>query len=296
MGIFDFVKPFVEPVLNLAGDIFGIERSNQSAGRIASDNVNLQREFAQQGIRWRVEDAKAAGIHPLAALGANTLSFSPINVGKQEPNWAAHGQNIGRAINAVTSKEERVLFAQGLEKNNLELQKAGLENAILTEELRRLKDSKPVTANEYGIPGQGTTIEEYNLGPDVVMEKNQVPFSSAPGIQSGIVPSYQFGWIGKDEAALYPSKPLEEKLDADSFTALRHAFRQGGQYLKRQLFYLLPASSRKKLYSDIRNEIAALPPPGKGKKWVYNQRSSTYFRVDEKHNGRNSVWYYKVWR
>ena len=45
-------------------------------GNIASNNANkqyeMQKEFAQNGIRWKVADAKAAGIHPLAALGAQT--------------------------------------------------------------------------------------------------------------------------------------------------------------------------------------------------------------------------------
>lgn len=39
-------------------------------------NEKLQREFAQQGIQWKVQDAKHAGIHPLAALGAVTPSPS----------------------------------------------------------------------------------------------------------------------------------------------------------------------------------------------------------------------------
>lgn len=44
-------------------------------------NANLQRQFAKMGIRWRVADAKAAGLHPLAALGSSGASGSPITVG-----------------------------------------------------------------------------------------------------------------------------------------------------------------------------------------------------------------------
>jgi len=42
-----------------------------------NQNIQLQKDFAQHGIRWRVEDAKAAGIHPLAAVGAAGASYSP---------------------------------------------------------------------------------------------------------------------------------------------------------------------------------------------------------------------------
>ena len=37
-------------------------------------NEALQREFAQNGIRWRAADARAAGLHPLAALGSSGAS------------------------------------------------------------------------------------------------------------------------------------------------------------------------------------------------------------------------------
>lgn len=40
-------------------------------------NIALQREFAQMGVRWRVEDAKAAGLHPMYALTGGGAAFSP---------------------------------------------------------------------------------------------------------------------------------------------------------------------------------------------------------------------------
>jgi hypothetical protein len=43
-------------------------------------NAALSREFAQHGIGWKVADAKEAGIHPLAALGANTIQPQPMQV------------------------------------------------------------------------------------------------------------------------------------------------------------------------------------------------------------------------
>ena len=80
---------------------------------MADQNIQLQKDFAQQGIRWKVEDAKAAGIHPLYALGANTHSFSPVGIGTTGggdslgSSIAAAGQDIGRAINVARTKKER---------------------------------------------------------------------------------------------------------------------------------------------------------------------------------------------
>lgn len=44
------------------------------------DNANrqMQYDFAQNSIKWRVDDANRSGIHPLAALGVNPASASPV--------------------------------------------------------------------------------------------------------------------------------------------------------------------------------------------------------------------------
>lgn len=41
------------------------------------EQLGYQKEFAQKGIRWKTEDAKQAGLHPLAALGTMGASYSP---------------------------------------------------------------------------------------------------------------------------------------------------------------------------------------------------------------------------
>ena len=43
---------------------------------LARQEYQNQKEFAQHGLRWKVEDAKQAGINPLVALGASTHSPS----------------------------------------------------------------------------------------------------------------------------------------------------------------------------------------------------------------------------
>ena len=63
----------VSAVGSIAGGILGAN----SAQNVAGMNYKAQKEFAQNGIRWKVEDAKRAGIHPLYALGASTQGYSP---------------------------------------------------------------------------------------------------------------------------------------------------------------------------------------------------------------------------
>lgn len=115
---------------SLAGGLLGKKSSDaarESNEAANAQNIKLQREFAQHGIRWKVADAKAAGIHPLAALGAQTVGFSPVAVG-ESPDYSmanavsAMGQDISRAVDAHKSKAERAL--------DLQLQKAQQARAI----------------------------------------------------------------------------------------------------------------------------------------------------------------------
>lgn len=48
-------------------------------------NRQMQYDFAQNSIKWRVKDAKEAGIHPLAALGVSPSSASPVYSSSEAP-------------------------------------------------------------------------------------------------------------------------------------------------------------------------------------------------------------------
>lgn len=56
---------------------FGNKSANKTNEQIARDNMAMQKEFAQNSISWRAEDAKRAGLAPLAALGTQGSYYSP---------------------------------------------------------------------------------------------------------------------------------------------------------------------------------------------------------------------------
>lgn len=135
---------------SLASGIFGrsaARDAQETQSRMAQQNIDLQREFAQNGIQWRVADANKAGVHPLAALGAQTVSFSPVSVGGEVDNSMSTamsniGQDLGRAINATRSSDQRdAAYEKSL--RDLQLTGAGLDNdikrATLASSIQRLK-------------------------------------------------------------------------------------------------------------------------------------------------------------
>lgn len=105
--------------------LFGEDQQDDAAMAAAQQqqiNYEHQKEFAQHGIRWKVDDAKAAGLHPLYALGGSGAAFSPnpVVVNDQNP-WAGMGQGLSRAAQAVASIGER---------QNAELQRKLVEQQI----------------------------------------------------------------------------------------------------------------------------------------------------------------------
>lgn len=143
---------------NLLGGLF----SSNSSKKAAEQNAALQREFAQNGIQWKVEDAKKAGIHPAFALGANTASASPSYVGDSSfgTGIANAGQDLGRAINATRSSSDRV-SAQVKTMNDLQLQNAALQNEQLAIQNAKLRASPnppmPTSGDTYNLDGQSAS-------------------------------------------------------------------------------------------------------------------------------------------
>lgn len=104
----------VGSVIGAAGGLAGGLISNASQNQLAQQNYQAQKEFAQNGIRWKVADAKAAGLHPLAALGAQGYTYNPVMVGGSDlglsavgENLANMGQGIDRAMSAKQQARER---------------------------------------------------------------------------------------------------------------------------------------------------------------------------------------------
>lgn len=140
------IGPIVSGIGSIVGGFLGKSSADKAAAQnmqIAQQNMQMQEDFAKRGIRWRVQDAKAAGIHPLYALGANTTSFSPVSFNATADNSMASmasnlGQDIGRAINSTrTAGERQDAFQKAVQA--LTLEKGALENQLLSSQIKRLQ-------------------------------------------------------------------------------------------------------------------------------------------------------------
>lgn len=223
--------------------VFGQRQANR-------ENRLQQEKFASEGIRMRVADAKAAGLHPLFALGANVSGYSP---SAQNVFDASFGQNISRAATQFSS-EERELRQEQLNAARASTAKdmamAAAYDAQAAIARQELGQSKPVV-----IPGalrdeHGAVIRDDSVGGihplatdatwaawrgDYAPGDNPRPYRSPEFKQEGFQPLFltkgaqagftEYYWpSGKGKGSvkvMLPSQNMSEALEGLEDTALQ---------------------------------------------------------------------------
>ena len=176
------------------GGIAGLISSGKSqanASKLNELNYQHQKEFAQNGIRWKVADAKAAGLHPLAALGASTAQYTPATAIGDSPDWsflADAGQSIGRAVDAKRTQQERVeqqqkqdaAFALKAENQKAENDLIRAQTASIQQDmaLRQAKAAEQAVRTQQQVPPMPS------LAPDGSLMPGQSNATSPGGIES----------------------------------------------------------------------------------------------------------------
>lgn len=162
-------------IVGAIGGLIGANKSKSDAKEAFERNARLQKEFAQNSLQWKIADAQKAGVHPLAALGAQTYSASPISIGG--PDWSSVGQSVGRAVSAGMDTTERTVA-------KLAVEKAGLENEYLRAQIasvrtRIAQHSQPAVPGnqQYVLDGQGETAIP---AIDKITNPQRTPYTRTP--------------------------------------------------------------------------------------------------------------------
>lgn len=200
----------------------GLQAASSIAGLFGGGGMSdrkaaaLQYEYAQRiaqnQIQWRVADAKAAGIHPLYALGANVSVPTPSVVGSREPSMgerlSSMGQDISRAVNAYKSTEER---AAGKLATQLALEKAGLENDLLRSQIAR-ENSAQLPPGLNGVNSIPTKLNN----PDP---------SGQTGKEAGVTNDWTYTRTASGGLAPVASADVKERIEDAFIPEISHAWR-----------------------------------------------------------------------
>ena len=124
----DWQGSAISAVGNLIGGLIGQDAADDATD-FAARQLRFQNLAAKKSIQWRVKDARAAGIHPIYALGAQAFNPSPISISGDSPlasGLANMGQDIGRAVDAGLSRPQRAI-QEATQMASLDLMKAQTE-------------------------------------------------------------------------------------------------------------------------------------------------------------------------
>jgi len=212
---------------NIIGGILGSMDRNKDR--------KLQKEFAQSGIQWKVEDAKKAGIHPLAALGAQTTSYAPVSVGGPSiaSGLASAGQDIARSVDATRGAGAR-LDAYTKTVQDLNVRRMGLENELLGSQIAKIRQA----GNPPPMPGSDRFMIDGQANSPLVQDQSLQRVGSAsgqPSTEPGAVVDMGFartptGW------APVQSKDFHDRAEEDLAASLTWNIRNrllptfGGSY------------------------------------------------------------------
>lgn len=235
-------------------------------------NNAAQKEFAQWGLTWKIEDAmrNADRVHPIYSLGGGGASFSPSTPAFQSDTsganaLAATGQDISRAISATASASQRE-DAFSVASRKLLLEKGTLENELLRTQIASMNGRLRQNANppfpavgdasSYLVPGQSSSGLIKNKPLEVTPGVATQPQSEGGAITDVGYARTSTGW------APVPSKDVKERIEDNLIQEVMHAFRNN----------VLPTVGLNKS-----------PPPfeaPKGKEWHFNPLRQEYQLFD----------------
>lgn len=233
------------------------DEANRIAREIAEKNFQMQNEFARHGIRWKVEDAKEAGLHPLAVLGSQGSSFSPVSLfqdnsvtppsrspANKHSIYRDLGQDISRAIGATQTKEERM-------RDALTTEHMHLENELLKAQILNINRPNnppfPGSGSFDMLPGQGSNSPVSLTPARRVMSPND-----APQQEAGDRPDVSFSRTRSGRVPMIP-EGLSESLEDDMIG--RWMWRARNQFINNFGFGTTPSM----------NEL-----PKGARRWVWN--------------------------
>lgn len=149
---------------------FGIGQSlmNQSSAdkdrALAAKQYDHQKEFAQNSIQWRVNDAKKAGIHPLYALGSQGISYAPSSFSSMpDTSLSDAGNAVGSAVAGFAGqKQAKELHELQVASMLEDIRGKRLANEMSQKELSRMGQvgASHSTLLQSSLSGQATPVTD----------------------------------------------------------------------------------------------------------------------------------------
>lgn len=194
------------------------------AGYISGQQTNKQNKQAlQHSIQWRVQDARKAGIHPLYALGAPSMS-------PYATAFESHmGQAIDRSIEAGKDRAERLATATAAATTSatqaaadkLTLENMNLQNHMLRSQIARLNSTQVgPPAPTMGAMSSDPTGRVQPLPAQPIINS---PNNDAR--EAGVVTDYGYSRSDQGGLTVVPSMDVKNRIEDNMVQELAWAWR-----------------------------------------------------------------------
>lgn len=216
-------------------------------------NRDMAYEFAQHGVQWKAEDARAAGLSPLAAMGGSG-AYSPTSyVNTPLPHYT--GTRVGGGTNMSWGQ-------------------AKLEQRLLMEQIRGLRIKNDAAerdlAGQADLPsGFGGTGPQAVVAPVKVLPDRVVTHKS--GVTPGVHPAYKI-IQHPDRSVTMENIEQREAEDAPLYW-LQTEGKKIGMHLRGNMFERLSSHEKKKLINYVL-DLRRNAPPGK---WQWDLIESKFY-------------------
>lgn len=148
---------FLGGLISAGASIFNSAQNRSAQAQINDQNAQSNFNYATHSIDWKAGDAVQAekdfGINRLVGMGASASSPPPVAVGVTDNNVASAGQDIGRAVAALSPVKLR---AAELENQLLEAKirntDADTVSTMKTASDQSTKLGQPATAHAANVP------------------------------------------------------------------------------------------------------------------------------------------------
>lgn len=167
MAWYDIFKevPVVGSIIEAGAGLLGGALGSDAMEKANKKNLNFQKDLATHGIRYRVEDAKAAGLHPLVGAGV----MPHLGSAGSAPNTAfpdalgKAGSDIGRAIARSKTEDERQQAKLNRFKTEAEIKNIETHSRLLESQINERTQEQPPFP---GAVKNSSGFWEGELGPD----------------------------------------------------------------------------------------------------------------------------------
>lgn len=209
-------------IIGAIGSIAGGFLGNKAQEKANKQNLAWAKNQAHNRIKWTVNDAKRAGIHPLAALGANVPTTSPGIVGATSlgDGVAAGAAQLGNAINKsegaeLANLQKELIRSQIRQSDSVTSVNVARSRSIVGAMRSGATNVDPVTATLPKRDFTSAMVAGYRVDPSLQMSDAQVledRYGEAVSIPAGIAIAASDLWKGYRNG---PERRFSERMRKD---------------------------------------------------------------------------------